>query len=76
MSKSSRAGRVPESDSSAAEVDVICKVVPNIGDPVNIPLGLATNEPSQVVVRGGACIPVDPSVFHLSEVRLAKSFVS
>lgn len=67
---------MPESNGSAAEVDVVCKVVPNIGDPVNIPLGLAANKPSQVVVRSGARIPVDPSVFHLSEVRLAEPFVS
>lgn len=66
---------MPESDGSTAEVDVVCKVVPNIGDPVNVPLGLAANEPSQVVVRGRARISVDPSVFHLSEVGLAESLV-
>lgn len=76
LSKSSRAGRVPESDGSAAEVDVVCKVVPNIGNPVDVPLGLTTDKPSQIVVRGGAGISVDPSVFHLSEMRLARQFVS
>lgn len=76
LSKSSRAGRVPESHSSAAKVDVVCKVVPNIRDPVNVPFRLTANKPSQVVVRGGAGISVDPSVFHLSKVRLAEPNVS
>lgn len=76
LSKSSRAGRVPESHGSAAEVDVVRKVVPNIRDPVDVPFRLTANKPSQVVVRGGAGISVDPSVFHLSKVRLAEQNVS
>lgn len=52
------------------------KVVPDIVDPVNLPLGLTTNEPLQVVVGDSSRLSVDPSVLHLSEVRLAEVHVS
>lgn len=65
---------MPERDGSRAEVDLVGKVVPQVGNPVNVPLRDTTNEPSQVVVRVSVGISVDPSIFHLSEVRLAKGF--
>lgn len=46
------------------------KVVPHIGNPVNVPLGLTTNKPSKVVVWGSGWVSIDPAILHLSEVGL------
>lgn len=63
---------MPESNGTSAEVNLVGKVVPHIGNPVNIPLRDTTNEPTQIVVRVVVGVSVDPSVFHLCEVRLAE----
>jgi hypothetical protein len=64
-----RARRVPEGDLVGREVNLVGKVVPDVGDPVDVPLGLTANEPAKVVVWA-LWVAVDPSVLHLSEVRL------
>lgn len=65
------AGRVPEGDGVGREVNLVGKVVPHVGDPVDVPLGLTANEPAEVVVWGGGGVAVDPAVLHLGEMRLA-----
>ena len=62
---------VPEADGVGGEVDLVGKVMPNIWGPVNVPLGLTTDEPAEVVVGRGSGVAVDPAVLEFSEVRLA-----
>lgn len=59
------AGRVPEGYGVAGEVDVVGKVVPDVGLPGDGPLGHTTDAPLEGVV-GTDRLAVDPSEFLLN----------
>jgi hypothetical protein len=65
------AGRVPERHGASREVNLVGKVMPDVGNPVDIPFGLAADEPAEVVIGGSGGVTIDPTVLHLGEVGLA-----
>jgi hypothetical protein len=69
-------GGVPETDGVGGEVDLVGKVVPDVGCPVHVPFRLAADKPAEVVVGSGGRVAVDPAVFELGEVGLAREVVS
>lgn len=70
-SKVGGAGGVPETDGRGGEVDLVGKVVPDVGGPVDVPFRLAADEPAEVVVGRGGGVAVDPAVLEFREVGLA-----
>jgi hypothetical protein len=63
LGEGSGSGRVPERNLVGGEVNLVGKVVPDVGDPVDVPLGLTTNEPAEVVVWGVVGFPLTHPYF-------------
>lgn len=63
---------MPEADGAAAEVDLEGHVMPYLGLPLRLPLGVLRDHELQVRVVG-ALLAGDPAVLHLDEVRLEEA---
>lgn len=64
--------RVPEADLVAAEVDLEGHVVPDLGLPLRLPLGVLRDHELQIRVIS-ARLAGDPAVLHLDEVALEEA---
>lgn len=64
--------RVPEADRAATEVDFESHVVPNVGLPLRLPLGVLRDHELQVGVLG-ALLTGDPAVLQLGKVAFEEA---